>query len=382
MHKILFAHNSLPEYRVGWFQELTKISDCRFLITNPAVANKIYGYTGAKNGIDCMELPDGIRGYTELYHVLKNNSDVDFIELPPIDTVNEFVKSAILLVYAKRKGIKTGYFWEKWEAPRDKQPLTRIIKNHVLGVAAHSLYKWCDVIYSVGRKNKDYFLSYGISESKIRMIPDSTVLPVCKHKNIRRELEIPETQIFLLYFGRIIEQKGLDYLINAIALLDSAEQKKICLVVAGDGPFRHYCSSLAEKIRDCSIHFVGAVNPSIRRNYFEQCDVFIHPGRFYKGRTDVWGLTLNEAVACGKIIVSTTAVGSSYELVNSRNGYVVCEGNTVSLKDALHNLIVNYDKLKLTAIEENEKLSKKYSVKNMAYEYVHALDTVIDEEEC
>ena len=375
-YKILFVHNSLPEYRVGWFHKLSGYADCRFLITNPQIAGKIYGHTGEKNGLNCIELRKGFGGYIDLVACIKENKDVNFIELPPIDSLNEYMKSLVILYFANKWKIKTGYFWEKWDAPKKLQPVSRRVKNKILSITANSLYRQCDVIFAVGEKSKDYFKSNGVPDEKIHIIPDSTYLPKCKYESIRKNLDIPESNILLLYFGRIIKQKGLDVLIRAISKLELEQKNRVSLVVAGDGPFKNACVELAETLSLKNVCFTGSVDPKIRRNYFEQCDIFIHPGTFYKGRTDVWGLTLNEAVDCGKIIIATEAVGSAYELVRRENGIIVEAGNTIELTKAIHDVIVNFENMKRTAMKKDIELSTKYSTDNMAKEYINVLDLI------
>ena len=375
--KILFSHNSLPEYRVGWFKKLSEKSDSTFLITNSQVANNIYGFVGDKSDLRCIDCKKGIYGYISLIKLLNNNCNYDFIELPPIDSLNEYIYSKILLYFAKKRNIRTGYFWEKWESPKNYQPISRRIKNRILGFVAYNAYKDCDIIFSTGIKNKEYFIRYGVPEYKIRMIPDSTEVPLCSFESIREKLHISNNQIIILYFGRIIKQKGLDILIKALAELDPKYRNNVSLIVAGDGPFKEYCESLVRDLRLSQVYFTGSINPQARFNYFKQCDIFVHPGTFYKGRTDVWGLTLNEAIICDKTIISTNAVGSSYELIKFDNGLMVEAGNIDSMKEGLLTVIRNIEYYKDRSIEIDREIKKVYSTDNMANEYLRFINELL-----
>ena len=42
--KILFFHNTLPEYRIGWFQKLSELADVEFVFTNKELNKKNYGF--------------------------------------------------------------------------------------------------------------------------------------------------------------------------------------------------------------------------------------------------------------------------------------------------------------------------------------------------
>lgn len=369
--KILFAHNSLPEYRLKWFIEMSKKAKVKYIITNPELAKRLYVIDGEKyinNMLDCQFLDKGLHGYKELIMILKKEV-YDFYELPPVDSFRDFLTSIVILVYAKKNKKGLGYFWEKWEAPREYQNLKRKLKNMIIGNAAKIIYRYADVVFSPGKMNREYFIKNGVSRDKICFIPDCSEMSVCKYINLREKYNIPNGVTIFLYFGRIIKQKGLDILIEAFGSLSEFEQSKSFLIVAGDGPFREECELLARKLNVKNIVFCGRIDPHERYNYFNQCDVFVHPGTFFEGRTDVWGLTLNEAIQCGKIIIATDAVGSSFELINEKNGVLVKNNSVEDLLRAIKSAIGNTDLINSSIIED-KKIYSIYNSINMANTYL------------
>lgn len=189
--------------------------------------------------------------------------------------------------------------------------------------------------------------------------------------DIRKKYNVSQDKILLLYFGRIIKAKGLDILINAFWSLPNEDRNRCFLVVAGDGNFRKRCEKIAQDRKLDNIIFIGAINPIDRKQYFEQCDIFVHPGTFRDGRTDVWGLTLNEAIQCGKIVISTTAVGSAYDLITKDNGKMVQAGNIDALSEAL-KFCITEPFFSQKACKEDVRIYDKYNVANMAKLYVNA----------
>ena len=170
----------------------------------------------------------------------------------------------------------------------------------------------------------------------------------------------------------MMPQKGVKYLIEAYASLDFNEKQKSHLLIAGDGEDLENCRLLAKKLKIDNIDFAGSVNPSIRGNYFSQCDIFVYPVTYYKGRVDVWGLTVNEAVQHGKIVVATNAVGSAYELIeNGVNGYRVDSDNIEQLTKAL-TLALN-QKMSKVARTKDKELMKVFNFNNMAEFYIKAI---------
>lgn len=379
--KILFFHNTLPEYRIGWFCSLAESAEVDFVFTNEKQNEKDYGYVidykRAEN-INCIFLSDKIRGFYELKNIMKNIEAYNFVELPPIDSIREVIYSVYISYICKKKKIKLGYFWEKWEAPKNKQNFERKIKNYILRVIPRMIYRKADVIFSVGKKNKEYFISNGISEEKIKWIPDVSETPKCEYVDIRKQYNIPKDKKVVLYLGRMLKQKGVRNLIQAFSIIEHEFNARLHLIVAGEGEDLQNCRHLAKKLGVSNVDFVGGVNPSLRENYFAQCDIFVYPVTYYRGWVDVWGLTLNEAIQHGKIIISTDAVGSSYELIEDGvNGYRIEPENNEELVDALIKSIES--SIKFTALKKDHELRQKYNYKCMALRYLNIVERCIDD---
>lgn len=377
--KILFFHNTLPEYRIKWFEELSKIAHVDFVFTNEMLNSKIYGfdidYKQAQK-INYKFLHPGLKGYKQLRQILSNIQQYDFVELPPIDSLREVLISAYIVIKCKVHNIKVGYFWEKWEAPRNKQPLARKIKNYFLRVIPKFIYKHSDVIFSVGIKNREYFISNGISEDRIKWIPDVSETPICSNGDLRSKYNIRQDQKIILFLGRMIPQKGVKNLIKAYSRLDSYTQDKCFLLIAGDGPDLNNCKNLASSLNINNIKFAGSIPPSERGLFFSQCNIFVYPVIYYKGRVDVWGLTINEALQHGKIIIATDAVGSAYELIkNGMNGYRIDPDDIEKLKEAISNSLS--ESMSINAKEINYDLRKVYNYSNMAETYLRIVKEII-----
>jgi glycosyltransferase involved in cell wall biosynthesis len=369
--KLLFFHNSLPEYRIGLFEELNRQCDVKFVITNRDVYQEKYGFsTSGEQKFNCKFLTEGKRGFEELQQILEKIGDYDAVELPPLDTLREVRMGKMIVVEAKRHQVKIGFFWEKWEAPRNKQTFSRKVKNLILRIVPKQVYKNADVIHAGSTSARDYFIGNGIPDNKIVVIPDVSTVPDCEYEDLRSEYQIPKDKKLILYFGRIMQQKGLDYLIRAFADL-KREDNRYFLLVAGDGEFKEECTQLSEKLRLMDIKFCGAVEPKLRKNFFEQCDIFCFPCTNRGGWVDVWGLTVNEAIQFNKPVVTTEGVGSAIDLIqNGVNGYR-CKAEDVT--DLVHGIkmAAGLDQKKL--IEADRMIMDRYNFKEMANEIINTL---------
>ena len=92
----------------------------------------------------------------------------------------------------------------------------------------------------------------------------------------------------ILYVGRLIESKGVQYLLEAFATL-AAKRDDIVFVCVGEGPFKEQLELLSKELRvDDRVLFAGRVDMDLTRNaylvpYFLLCDVCVVPSIFLRG---------------------------------------------------------------------------------------------------
>lgn len=372
--KVLFIHNTISEYRIPFFIGLSNKINVDYLITRPNLGMKIYGNEIDENEIKNLNidyLNSGIRRYLNLFRIVKRR-EYDFIVLPPLDSCIDLIDACIALFISKIKKRKILYFGEKWESPKRKQPLLKRIKNLIQKYAFKLVLRDIDMCIVSGTKSKKYFEECGLKSSKISIAIDASgVNKKLISCNIREKYNIPHNAIVILYYGRIIKRKGLDLLIKAI---HNNNNNNIYLLVCGDGPFKDECEKIVNKFNVKNILWEGYVNPRDKYTFFSQCDIFVLPSYFYKGIPEAWGLTVNEALQCGKPVITTNAVGSSFDLINDRNGIVVEENSIQELSYAINELTSNYKFKEMK--NECKKVYKSYDYENMINSFILAINKI------
>lgn len=378
--RLLLMHNAIPEYRIPWFRYLDQHCDVNFVFTNYQITKKLYHFDTDYKKLDGMNyviLGKEHNFFYDVMRVIKTIGDYDFVEFPPVDSAKEFFVSFLTLLVCKVRKVKTGYFWEKWEAPKGKQPLKRRIVNFITNVVPGVIYHRVDMIFAGSASSKKYFEQHGVKSDRIFIIPDASETPVCVYESLRDRFSISEDKKIILFFGRLLVQKGLRYLIQAIGKLENKDD--YFLIVAGDGEDRQYSEELIQELHIKNVEMCGWVNPDYRLNFFSQCDIFVFPGTFYEGRVDVWGLTLVEAIQNKKIVISTNAVGSAKDLIkNGVNGFILNAEDEHILIDELATAITKCDKqLMLSAEEYDTRLAEMYSFENMGRTYLDIVKQII-----
>lgn len=147
----------------------------------------------------------------------------------------------------------------------------------------------------------------------------------------------------VLSSGRLVEKKGFEYLIDAVALLRRRGVGVEC-VIGGSGPLE---AALRERIDRAGLaQFVALTGKSIAQEelpaFMSQGDIYCLPC-VWAADDDVDGLPqmLMEAMACGLPAVSTRLVGIPDLIEHERSGLLVEQRQTEELADALQRLIAD-----------------------------------------
>ena len=169
-------------------------------------------------------------------------------------------------------------------------------------------------------------------------------------EKVKSELGYPK---IILFVGRLIPRKGIDYLIKAFEKV-SNDVRGAGLLIVGEGPDKDRLEKLRDNIGMNNVIFTGYVDDDKRTLYYLLADIFVLPSIDLKV-TEEWGLVVNEAMSVGKPAIVTTAVGCAYELVkNGVNGYVVPEKDAEALYQAIKRLL-NDDELRIKMGREAKK---------------------------
>ncbi|MBU0712518.1 glycosyltransferase family 4 protein [bacterium] len=110
----------------------------------------------------------------------------------------------------------------------------------------------------------------------------------------------------VLYVGRLIERKGVQYLLEAFNKLNKKKDAKLVLVGAGN-----LAKNLKNKYQKDDIQFLGALPHKDLAKVYQQADVFVLPS-FNEGMSN----TVLEALASGLAVI-VTDTGGTKELVKN-----------------------------------------------------------------
>ena len=172
--------------------------------------------------------------------------------------------------------------------------------------------------------------------------------------------KIKTGRIKFLYIGRLIDYKGVDILLNSLALYKDTNNN-FQLDILGTGTYLNELKNLSGNLGlDEHVNFAGFKSFNQKTKYIEECDLIIIPSKVKKGQIEGGPLTLVEGMSMGKVCIVSNSIGF-IEHCNNGNSIIFESGNSESLLKA----ILKFESL--TDLERNKlsssakKMSNKFS---------------------
>ncbi len=206
-------------------------------------------------------------------------------------------------------------------------------------------YSKCERLLYISQRSFEHFRRLGCPEEKLIFSPYCVDISSfrCVEKDreelrplVRKQLGIDETELAILFSGKLIPRKGPDLLIEAVKNLPPKLREKTVLIFMGDGKLRRQLEQLSSGFPAKNIHFIGFQNQTTLSPYYHAADLFVLPSR-----SEVWGVVVNEALHHGLPCVVSQGVGAAPDLIEPGVTGEIFETNSpeslaLALQRALH----------------------------------------------
>jgi colanic acid/amylovoran biosynthesis glycosyltransferase len=198
------------------------------------------------------------------------------------------------------------------------------------------LFNRADVVTVLSEEMRGRIINAGCPASKIRIVP----LPIDLEKFQFQARAVPKDgPIRLLSVARLVEKKGIEYAIDAVAGI--ADEYDVEYIVAGEGPLRDDLEKHAEQ-RDISeiVDFRGWVDSDEVTRQMGRSHLLLLPSVTARsGDREGTPTVLLEGQAVGLPIVSTRHAGIPEIVADGEAGYLVPERDVEELRAALRRLL-------------------------------------------
>lgn len=158
---------------------------------------------------------------------------------------------------------------------------------------------------------------------------------------------------FILFVGRLVNTKGLPYLVRAMNEIDSK------LIICGGGPEEDRLRKLiARHGIGKKVELAGKVSEERKAELMSSCKLFVMPSIF-----ESYGIAVAEAMSYGKAIVASD-VGGLPEVVRDA-GLLVKVKNPKDLASKI-NILLNDDELRMSMAKRAAMCAPNYDWDNIA----------------
>jgi glycosyltransferase involved in cell wall biosynthesis len=154
------------------------------------------------------------------------------------------------------------------------------------------------------------FRQYGL-EDRVQLVP----LPLDGGSSHPTALASKQPGGRILYVGRLVDVKGISYLIRAVAEAQSRLPRPLALTIAGEGPDRQELADLARRLSVNAV-FTGWIDGPDKTELFQQSDLLAVPSLW----PEPFGLTGIEAGVFGVPAVGFAVGGIPDWLITGQSG--------------------------------------------------------------
>jgi len=189
---------------------------------------------------------------------------------------------------------------------------------------------------------------------------------------VREELGIGDKKL-IMYVGRIVYHKGLEYFVRAAKYLESRD---VQFLLVGTGDFRKELEDIIERegLEDM-VMFAGRVPNEELPDYYAATDVFVLPS---VSRLEAFGIVALEAMASEVPVIVSDIPGVRDVIVEGKNGLLAEPMNSEDLAGKIRTLLENPDMAERMGKNGRKRVLERFTwgqvAKDIEYVYYSILN--------
>lgn len=245
------------------------------------------------------------------------------------------------------------------------------LNNMLYRTAQSTVVKTADHITVNSEATKKELLSrFPWAAGKVSVVPMGIDTDLFRPSRERRN---PNT---LLFVGRLSEQKGLQYLLQAMPSIISAFPRAR-LEIVGEGPYREALVRLVESLElSGHVEFLGSLPHAALPSKYRKAAVVVQPSLSGKSGTEAFGLTIVESMACGCPVISTRVGGIPSLISHGKTGILVNEKNPRALGRAVNDLLGHGRKAQKLGKSAASSVKRRYDWRVIHQEFLKIYEAV------
>ena len=222
-------------------------------------------------------------------------------------------------------------------------------------------YAKCDAVLAPSDAFAKELSQIGIEATHVwsRGVDTTEFNPAFRDRDWRRRLDIADHEIALLFFGRLVAEKGLaTFEATASALRERGVS--IRPLIVGDGPERR---RLAKHLPDAV--FTGQLDGAALGRAVASADILLNPSL-----TEAFGNVTLEAMASGVAVIAADTPINRVLIESGRTGLLTSPNSPERYAEAIHRLVANG--------LERQAIASAAVTRARMFEWAKTLDIVLE----
>jgi glycosyltransferase involved in cell wall biosynthesis len=262
-------------------------------------------------------------------------------------------RNVLVSVHGFAEDSHSRYPWRPWIVSRLLEPLTLLLARHVYCVCAFAMDRPVIRRYARGKCS--------VIHNGIEIVP-----PMQRDNRLRAQLGATPDDVVGLYVGRIVRDKGLAVLANALRQTPFPN----VLWLAGNGADYHSLySEFGELVESGRVRFLGRRDdvPAL----LGACDFFVFP-TLHENLSSA----LLEAMLAKRAVLATDVGGNSELVINGVTGLLVPPNDVLALAGGLEYLSQHLELCATMGEQGRDRVEKHFSMSQMV-EKMHNLYSML-----
>lgn len=182
----------------------------------------------------------------------------------------------------------------------------------------------------------------------------------------------------LVFVGRLIEEKGVADLIEAVAIL-APRLQDVSAVIVGDGPDKSRFQAQATRLGVADrVRFEGWVVPEGVSDYLRAADVFVGPSKTSpEGWVEAQGIVFIEALLANRPVIATDTGGIADIVRHEQTGLLVRASSPVEIAAAVARLVEHPGLARRLAEDGNRFVREEFSRKSTARKFSALYESIL-----
>lgn len=183
----------------------------------------------------------------------------------------------------------------------------------------------------------------------------------------------------LIVVGRLVEKKGIHYLIYALPLILKIFPQ-VHLSIIGNGPMLGELNELVDQLRlRYCVDFLGSVSNDELPIHYQAHQIAVFPFIVAEnGDREGLPVVIPEAIGCGCCIVTTDLPGVEDVITHEHNGLMVKQKSSLSIAEAIIELFSNPDKINQYSLIAYDEVLAKFDSKIVGNKYTVLIESMLE----